>query len=112
MSEKTRQVGLEPTTSRLTAGCSTIELLPKNTEPPRVALVGRAKKSIGSIATVKLERKQMPEVLSFVLLTSPRQTIDCPIPSAAAHGSAEGIFVYLLSDVLRMACQTMTRGGD
>ena len=26
---KTRQVGLEPTTSRLTAGCSTIELLPK-----------------------------------------------------------------------------------
>ena len=25
---KTRQVGLEPTTSRLTAGCSTIELLP------------------------------------------------------------------------------------
>src|SRR5439155_25207230 len=27
---KTRQVGLEPTTSRLTAGCSTIELLPKN----------------------------------------------------------------------------------
>ena len=24
----TRQVGLEPTTSRLTAGCSTIELLP------------------------------------------------------------------------------------
>src|SRR5690242_9630749 len=28
-----RQVGLEPTTSRLTAGCSTIELLP-NLEPP------------------------------------------------------------------------------
>ena len=26
---QTRQVGLEPTTSRLTAGCSTIELLPK-----------------------------------------------------------------------------------
>ena len=25
---QTRQVGLEPTTSRLTAGCSTIELLP------------------------------------------------------------------------------------
>jgi hypothetical protein len=27
--EEARQVGLEPTTSRLTAGCSTIELLPK-----------------------------------------------------------------------------------
>jgi hypothetical protein len=27
---QTRQVGLEPTTSRLTAGCSTIELLPNS----------------------------------------------------------------------------------
>ena len=31
--DETRQVGLEPTTSRLTAGCSTIELLPKKSSP-------------------------------------------------------------------------------
>ncbi len=33
--KQTRQVGLEPTTSRLTAGCSTIELLPKKIHSQR-----------------------------------------------------------------------------
>ena len=32
---ETRQVGLEPTTGRLTADCSTIELLPKKLTIPR-----------------------------------------------------------------------------
>ena len=31
---QTRQVGLEPTTSRLTADCSTIELLPNKNQKP------------------------------------------------------------------------------
>src|SRR5947207_3317161 len=31
--QKPRQVGFEPTTSRLTAGCSTIELLPNFARP-------------------------------------------------------------------------------
>ena len=67
---ETRQVGLEPTTSRLTAGCSTIELLPKMSVPPggrnprilarllRRALrvrFGRVDEFIGSFRSVKLE---------------------------------------------------------
>ena len=40
LSSKTRQVGLEPTTSRLTADCSTIELLPKKGEESLTGLFG------------------------------------------------------------------------
>ena len=47
---KARQVGLEPTTSRLTAGCSTIELLPNWVASPR-----RERKS-EALATCKHRR--------------------------------------------------------
>ena len=54
---KARQVGLEPTTSRLTAGCSTIELLPNLEAAGRRRAGGgecqRAKHSIASAGTVK-----------------------------------------------------------
>ena len=58
VSETARQVGLEPTTSRLTAGCSTIELLPKMCRGdggPGAGPSGGdgAEESIGSKATVK-----------------------------------------------------------
>jgi hypothetical protein len=53
-----RQVGLEPTTSRLTAGCSTIELLPNFARSPgrQSACPDGAFDSIGRTPHVKLGR--------------------------------------------------------
>ena len=52
---KARQVGLEPTTSRLTAGCSTIELLP-NCGPTRLQRKGAGQSTPGR-PTVKAIRQ-------------------------------------------------------
>jgi hypothetical protein len=43
------EVGLEPTTRRLTADCSTIELLPKNAKPPQKRRVGNFSRTGGAV---------------------------------------------------------------